>query len=330
VSSSFGNPLEKSSLPPSDSMPVVSESPVPQKALSKGSSPITGPFPSTPFQETCPSSALQDRLAINQLTTLRNCLASDLHDYQRFGIPAIGLHWRKLLRYGVRRSLRRIQQSGMVVSSLGWISGFTGDHSCPLNDVISEGRRIIRFAGQVNAKTVTVITGPQGGHIRSHALRIVTDSLKELSDLAAVYGVTLAVQPMHMMYARNWSFLNSIDETLALLDRVNHPHLQMAFGAYHLWEENDLLRRAGEIASRIRLVSLADWSDAPRHENDRLLPGEGRLPLTDLISALEQNGYAGWYEMEVWSRDLWNLESREVIRQCVAARDRLADQIINR
>lgn len=278
----------------------------------------------TTLPATCP---LVERMSINQLTTLRTCLTTDLNEYRRFGVPAIGLHWRKILRYGVRRSLRRIQESRLPVSSLGWIGGFTGEHGHPLRDLIAESRKIIRFAGQARASTVTVITGPQGGHIRSHAFRITTEALKELGDLAGTYGITLALQPMHSMFSKNWSFLNSIDDSLQLLDRVNHPQVQLAFGTYHLWEEADLLKRIEEIAPRIRLVTLADWGPAPRNENDRLVPGEGNLPLSGVILALENHGFAGWYELEVWSRDLWNLEHRDLMRRCIAARDHLSSQI---
>ncbi|HWL08920.1 MAG TPA: sugar phosphate isomerase/epimerase family protein [Planctomicrobium sp.] len=271
-----------------------------------------------------PASPLTERMAINQLTTLRNCLATDLTEYQRFGIPAIGLSWRKIQKYGIRRSLRKVQQSGVPVSSVGWIGGFTGEHGHSLCELIADARRVIRFAGQVRAGTVTVITGPQAGHIRSHAFRITAEALTELSDLAATYDVVLAVQPMHALFSRNWSFLNTIDDTLQLMDRVNHPQLQMAFGTYHLWSEPNLMQRLEEIASRIRLVSLADWGPAPRHENDRLLPGNGHLPLTDLILALENNGFFGWYEMDVWSRDLWNLDHRDLMQRCVSARDQLS------
>ncbi len=269
-------------------------------------------------------SSLTGRIALNQLTTFRNSLSADLAEYRRHQVPAIGLNWQKLVREGLRRSLRKIQSSNLPVSSIGWIGGFTGEHGHTLSDAVQDAKKIIRFAGQVRAKTVTVITGPQAGHIRSHAVRITCDTLRVLSDFAANYNVTLALQPMHAMYAKSWTFLNSLDDALLILDRVNHPYLQLAFGTYHLWEEPNLLQRLPEVARRIQLVTLADWGPVPRHEQDRLLPGEGELPLSSTVHALEANGFSGWYELEVWSRDLWKLESRDLMRKCSAARQLLS------
>jgi sugar phosphate isomerase/epimerase len=266
------------------------------------------------------------RVAMNQLTTLRWSLASDLDEYARQGMCGIGLHWRKLQEAGVRRSIRHVQASRLRVSSLGWIGGFTGEHGHSLQEAMREARRIIRVAGQLGARTVTVVTGPQAGHIRSHAFRIITEALQELLPLASTYDVELALQPMHTLFAKNWSFLHSLDDALSILDKAGDSRLKLAFGTYHLWEEPDLLARVAEVASRIGLVSLADRGPAPRDENDRLLPGEGILPLPEIIQTLESSGYSGWYELEVWSRDLWKLESRDLMRRCVAARERLTSQ----
>lgn len=301
----------------SPSFPVIAQS-----------SPVADPSMATGASPASPASLLWNRrVALNQLTTLPLSLGRDLDEYSRHGIAGIGLNWRKLTEAGLRRSIRQLQKVRMPVSSLGWIGGFTGENGYSLNDVLTEGRRIIRVAGQIRASTVTVITGPQAGHIRPHAVRLVVDGLRELSELAATYQVQLVLQPMHSMFARNWSFVNTLDEGLQILDRVGDPRVKLAFGSYHLWEEPNLTERLEAAASRIGLVTLADWSGSPRHENDRLLPGEGQLPLAEIVAALERQHYSGWYELEVWSRDLWKLEARDLMRRCVAAREKLSAQV---
>lgn len=321
LNSSIGNPF-----PSSSSGETESENAFAAK-LSQESACPPGPPPATVTTQSVEPRSLCERLALNQLTTLRNCLATDLECYQRYGVPAVGLSWQKLVRYGVRRSVRKIQQSQLPVSSLGWIGGFTGENGYSLPEAMTEARKVIRVAAQVRAGSVTVVTGPQSGHIRSHAMRILAGSLAELSDFAATYGVELALQPMHPLFCRNWTFIHSLDDAIELMDRVNHPQLKLAFGTYHLWEEAGLLRRIEEIASRVAIVSLADWGDVPRHENDRLLPGDGRLPLPEMISAFERGGFLGWYELEVWSRDLWNLEHRDLMRRCATVREQLTAQV---
>ncbi|WP_437188255.1 sugar phosphate isomerase/epimerase family protein [Planctomicrobium sp. SH668] len=265
----------------------------------------------------------KQRVAVNQTTTLPWCLSEDVDGYGQSGIHGIGLSWRKMTEFGLRRAVRLVSDSDLVVSSVGPIGGFTGKNDYSIKDAMADARRVIRVAGQVRARTVTVLSGPIAGHIRKHANRIVVEALRELVPFAALYGVELALQPMHPMFASNWSFLHTLDETVELMDLVGDSRLKLAFGTYHHWQDSSLLSRLPELVSRIGLVSLADWGSAPRHDYDRLFPGQGRLPIHDMILALENNHYSGWYELEVWSRDLWKMDRRDLMQECVAVRDKL-------
>jgi len=275
-------------------------------------------------QETPRVPSLEHRVSLNQVTTFPWSLTQDLDEYKRAQIAGIGLNWRKLSEFGVRHAMRRILETGLPVSSLGCLGGFTGENGYSAKDVLADSKRMIRVAGQLKADTVTVVTGAQGGHIRSNANRLVVEALKQLVPFAALYGVQLALQPMHAMFARSWSFVHSLDETLQILDRVRDSRLKLSFGTYHLWQEPGLMQRLEELTPRIGIVRLADWGDAPRHDHDRLLPGEGRLPLPGMVRTLEEAGYSGWYEIEVWSRDLWKQDRRDLMQSCLLSRDHLA------
>jgi sugar phosphate isomerase/epimerase len=267
---------------------------------------------------------LLERLSVNQLTTLKWPLDVDLDEYVQSGLPAIGLNWRKLSEFGVQRGVRRVQQSGLSISSLGWISGFTGQNGYSLAQSLHEGKRLIRLAGQLRASCVTVISGPQGGHIRSHARRLIREGLMELADLAAIYEVDLALQPMHPVFSPGWSFLHTLEQGLEIIDQVAHPAAKLAFGAYHLCHDGNALDLIPDVVDRVALVTLSDRNGPPRGENDQYLPGDGELPLADIVSELELAGYGGWYEIEVWSRQLWRRDHHDLLDHCYLAAQDLA------
>lgn len=268
---------------------------------------------------------LLNRLSVNHLTTLKWPLDVDLNEYTQSGLPAIGLNGRKLLEFGVQRGIRRVQQSGLSISSLGWICGFTGQNGHSLTQSLQEAKRMIRLAGQLRASCVTVISGPQGGHIRSHARRLVREGLKELADLAAIYEVDLALQPMHPVFNPGWSFLHTLEQSLEIIDHVAHPAVKLSFGTYHLGQDGNILDLIPPIADRVALVTLSDQNGPPRGENDQYLPGEGALPLAEIVHELELAGYGGWYEIEVWSRQLWQRDHHDLLQQCCqAAQDLVA------
>jgi sugar phosphate isomerase/epimerase len=47
---------------------------------------------------------------------------------------------------------------------------------------------------------------------------------------------------------------------------------------------------------------------------DRALLGKGILPLRELFTALEDNAYRGWYEIEIISDDVERLGYERVLR----------------
>ena len=267
---------------------------------------------STPPREPFPV----HKLAVNQTTTIRWSVNEDLEGYREAGFQAIGVSLAKLRRDGLRESVQKIRMSRMPVSSLGWIGGFTGDHGHSLDDAIVEGRKAIKLAQGIGAASLVVVSGTTGKHISSYARKLLKWALKELLEPARKAGVQLALLPMHQLFDREWSFLHKLDETIEILEQLNHPHLGMAFNPYHLWQEPDLVSRIASFSQHLNLVQVADFRNPPRGDNDRLLPGAGCIPLHEILQAVRETDYRGWYELEVWSRELWQSDYRDALKTC--------------
>ena len=254
------------------------------------------------FRLDAPESRFQ-QLSVNQMTTLSWSISEDVTGYRQAGYSGIGVSLSKLRRHGLTKAVQWIKASRLQVSSLGWIGGFTGDNGHTHFEAIEEGRRAIKLAQGLGAKSLVLVSGTIGRHIRTHARRLLELALRELAIPAEKAGIQLALLPMHPVYDRQWSFLHSLDETMEILQKVDRPGVGMAFNPYHLWQEADLLSRIPEFASRIKLVQVADFHDPPRSDNDRLMPGTGCIPLPEILHAIADTNYQGWYEIEVWSQD---------------------------
>ncbi len=297
-------------------MMEASFSPAPDEAAEPGSE-SGSTSASTEVARLRLSRAVLARLSLNQMTTPRWCLDEDLENYADAGLTAIGLNWQKLDDEALSAEVDRIRQSGLKVSSLGWCGGFTGAGGQTFPEAMRDAIRKLRIARRMRAGSLIVIPGAQCTHIRSHAMRLTMQAVSELCGAAADSHVRIALQPMHSLFGRNWSFLNRLEEALEVLDRVKCSTAQLCFGTYHLWKEPRLLDLLPQIVDRIALVQLSDWRDPPRSENDRLLPGDGTIPLREIVSALEASGYSGMYEVEVWSRDLWKMEHYDLVQACL-------------
>ncbi len=254
--------------------------------------------------------------SLNQATTLRWSFEEDVLRYRLAGIDTMGVWLPKLLEYGEDRGLEWLSENGMSVSTLSYAGGFTGAFGHELDDVLEETLDVIHLAGMLRAESLVVVTGPINNHITKHATRLVADSLKQLADEAADNDVTLSLMPMRKVFCRDWTFLHGLDETLAILDRVNHPAVQLAFDVYHLWPEKGLLQRLPELVSRIGVVQVSDASPTGASEYDRVLPGEGILPVAGILKGLIDAGYRGCVDYQIWSESLWQSVNQDWLQHC--------------
>ena len=256
------------------------------------------------------------KLSINAVTTYRWSFEEDVVRYSLAGIEAIGLWLPKLLEFGEERAKEFLEEHGLSVSSLSWAGGFTGAFGHELDEVLDETRDLIQLAGWLRAGSLVVVTGPKNNHLNKHANRLLVDSLKELADEAAENDVILSLQPMRPEFARSWTFLHKLDHALEVLDRVNHPAVQLAFDTYHMGHEPGLLKRLPELVPHIGVLQVSDARSEDADEYDRVLPGEGILPVEAIVSGVIDAGYRGFVDYHIWSQDCWRSNDLSWLQRC--------------
>jgi sugar phosphate isomerase/epimerase len=255
-------------------------------------------------------------LAVNEITTYRWSFLEDVLGYLEAGIRTMGVWRPKLDEFGEDRAIDLIHETKMSVSSVSYAGSFTGQNGYAYRESLSDAKDTLKIAGELNADCVVMLSGALSGHILTHARRLFVSALNELGDLAGELGVKLAVQPMRRMFANDWTFITSLDETLDVIDACDHDMVGMAFDVYHLWQEPNLLERIAEIAPLVATVQLNDWHRAPQSKYDRGLLGDGEIPLADITRAFLDNGYRGALEIAIWSEELWKTNYDWLLSDC--------------
>jgi D-psicose/D-tagatose/L-ribulose 3-epimerase len=119
------------------------------------------------------------------------------------------------------------------------------------------------------------------------------------------------------------SFVNLIDQTIEIVDRVDHPGLGVMMDTFHANIEEskigDALRRAGS-----RLVHVHS------NENDRGAPGSGHLPWEEIAQALKDVDYKGVCVIESFTDKVETISKAAAIwRPLAASQDDLARNGLN-
>ncbi len=259
------------------------------------------------------------RLAVNELSTYRWSFEEDVVNYSAAGFGAIGIWRPKLTDYGEEKAVELLREHNLKISSLQWIGGFTGSDGRSYRDSFHDALDGIQLAADIKAETVVVLAGGRCGHTHNHASRILKNALKHLAEAAEAVGVQLALEPMHIGCASDWSFVNTVPQCLDIIANIGSPNLGIVFDCYHLAQDILEAKLLENIAPFVRLVQLGDAKHAPMGEQNRCLLGHGRVPLEQILRVLQNNGYKGYFELELVGEEVEHMQYEAVLGQARTA-----------
>lgn len=257
------------------------------------------------------------RFAINQITTPNWTMPQAIDGYAGQGVGGIAC-WRSHVdEYGVERTARHIRDAGLWVASLCTSAWLNVTAEANFQAAIEENRRILDEAAAIGAPCVVMVVGglPAGSKDIMGQRARVRDALHTLAPHARSVGVKLGLEPLHPMYAGDRSVLNSIKTANDLCDELGDA-AGLVPDVYHCWWDPAFeaeLRRAGP--ARILTFHYCDWLVPTRNMRDRGMVGDGVVDIPRIRGWLDDIGYAGKFELELFSElDWWNRPGEETVR----------------
>ncbi len=253
------------------------------------------------------------RLSLNQATVRAQCsLREAVELCAKHGVKAIA-PWRdKLAECGVAEARRLIDGHGLAVSSLCRAGVFTADS-------LDENRRAIDEAAALGAQCLVIVAGglAAGSKDLAGAHARIADGLAELLPHARQAGVTLAIEPLHPMYAADRCCVNTLRHALDLCDALGEG-AGVAVDVYHTWWDPELEAQVARAGRRIVAFHVCDWLVPTRDLLlDRGMMGDGVIDIKSVRAAVEAQGFAGYSEIEIFSGTWWEKPMDEVLRTCI-------------
>jgi sugar phosphate isomerase/epimerase len=149
--------------------------------------------------------------------------------------------------------------------------------------------------------------------------------VREIAREAERLGLRLAVEPFQREGIENWSILSTLGDAAAFVDQVGSDAVGIQFDVWHLWNSADVLDEIPRHAHLIAGVHVNDWREPTRGWADRVLPGDGVADLPAILGVLEDVGWDGFYDLEVFSDNgtfgaaypdsLWDVDAAELARR---------------
>ena len=260
----------------------------------------------------------------------------------RHGIRAIS-PWRdQVATIGLERTAALIRTHGLELS--GYCRGgmFPATDAAARQAALDDNRRAIDEAKTLGAACLVLVVGGLPGALAGTpqsedlfaARNDVRDGIAATLVHAREVGMPLAIEPLHPMYAADRACVNTMEQALDLCDELEPPGsggpgvdrsdgaaLGVAVDVYHVWWDPKLeaqISRAGR--DRLLALHVCDWLVPTRDLlEDRGMMGDGVIELQRIRRWLEDAGFAGYSEVEIFSsRDWWKRPADDVLATCIA------------
>ena len=150
-------------------------------------------------------------------------------------------------------------------------------------------------AACLGAGAVYGLTGPRTSADWAVSATAYGQAIGGLVEYAAGRGIVLAVEPTNWLYA-DISFVHSFHDALRL---ARPAGMGVCLDLFHVWTEGELRAELLKHGDAVAHVQLSDMVLGDRALPCRAVPGEGGIPLAELVQWVLEAGYPGVFECEL-------------------------------
>ena len=262
------------------------------------------------------------QFGISQFTTHPWSFERDVEAYARLGAQAIEACEVKLDPDKVPEQMKMIADAGLEVTSVQPATrtlypSQSQPEPKPIPERMARFKRTIeRLAPYTPGVAYVTNTGiPPDGNVQE-VLDTAAVQYQALADFAADHGVKVALEPLNASIANIESAIWTLPQAMDVVQAVDRDNFGICLDCWNIWQNADLYAAIQQCGSKIFVVQVSDWR-TPRSFMDRLVPGQGAIPLAPFMRAAHDAGFRGAYSVEIFSKGvpdaLWDGDLEQVI-----------------
>jgi len=183
---------------------------------------------------------------------------------------------------------------------------------------INDNIKAIDEASELGAPLIILVCGADPAQSLDESRHQIKDGILAVIGYAEKNKIKLAIEPLHPMYADTRSAINTIAQANDLAEEIDSPWLGVAVDVYHVWWDPSLekeIHRCGKHRS-IFAFHMSDWkSPSADMLNDRGIMGEGCIPVRKIRGWVEDAGFDGFNEVEIFSDKYWAEDQLEFLHK---------------
>jgi 2-keto-myo-inositol isomerase len=261
-------------------------------------------------------------LAINGATTMKATLPGDISAANAAGFKALEIWAAKMDAYledhPVEELKGLLDEASLQPASINSIEFITFRPPEEYEVVKARCRELCHLAQALGCEKIVVVPSPtpEGATwdaIRDESVRV----LRELSEVAYEYDVKLAFEFLGFP----WCSVRTLAQGWEVVKQTQRGNVGLVIDTCHFYAGRSQLSSIGQVeAKKVLIFHINDVEDRPLEtieDAHRLLPGEGVIPLDDILIRLKHIGFDGLCSVELFRPEYWE---RDPVELAAAAR----------
>lgn len=258
------------------------------------------------------------RLSVHTITTKPWPIEKTAREFSAAGIGGITVWRNDLAGRDIPATGKMLKDLNLQVTSLCRGGFFPSLIAANRRKAIDDNLKAIDEAFDLGTKLLVLVCGADPGQSLNESRKQIQDGIFACLSHAEAAKVKLAIEPLHPMYAADRSAINSLQQANDMAETLQSPWVGIAVDVYHLWWDPDLktqIHRCGKHGN-LAAFHICDWK-TPTLDllNDRGLMGEGCINIKEIRSWVEEAGFNGYNEVEIFSTIYWNQDQHEFLKK---------------
>ncbi len=207
-----------------------------------------------------------------------------------------------------------IKDSGLTVESAIGFAQWIVDDDAKRAKGLEEAKRDMDMVLAIGGKRIAAPpSGAQGAKDAVLPVEKVADRYKALAEVGEKAGII----PM----AEVWGFSNNLktlNETVKAAMLSGHPKACVLPDIYHLYKGgssfDDMKKLTNGNFQNLHVNDYPDIAPGKIKDSDRVYPGDGIAPVTQILKDLKAMGYTGLLSLELFNPEYWKQDPSVVLK----------------
>lgn len=237
---------------------------------------------------------MHPKISINTLCLPPAGFGTQVERVARIGAHAISPVVPEVEDAGIANAAAAMRDAG-IMAGLVTHRAFAANTAADIAAEQAKLNRSIEVAAGISAGHVLLTTGGRGALSWQDAAQRFADVIQPCVDVARAAGVGLAIEPTSHLYA-DISIVHRLSDTTRIAQMAGIGVIPDLFAC---WTDADLAEAIDVAGPLLSVVQVSDYAYGERALPCRAIPGDGVIPLPDLIGRIAATGFAGYYDLEI-------------------------------